>query len=312
MIDSRAQFFTPTFRFAGLIVVWACVAADSARLSIVVSGAPSASAPTVEILKRGLASEHQLRVYTLGESERFNPVAKGRFLAQVSTGDWVIPIGDPATQVIADELDNLPTFFVNAATLRGDFLSQQRVAGVLAYSFEQNLRVAKLLLPELKTIGLLYSPGYEKLMEKMKAAIRANGAESLDELVTSRKDVGPAVRRLVSRSDLLWIAGDPLLTQGLAFEYLLQVSLPLKKPLFSPVPELVADGALFCVQADPQKVAQAAAIALGKLLSDGLPEDQRIQQISGLGGALLLNRRLSDKWNLSLPAGLNAQEVGGP
>lgn len=312
MIDSIRQAFTPALRFACLIVALTSVAAESARLSIVVSGAPSGYSPTVDILKRNLEVDHQVRVYTLGESERFNPVAKGRFLAQVSTGDWVIPIGDPATQVIADELDNLPTFFVNAATLRGGYLSQQRVSGVLAYSFEQNLRVAKLLLPQLKTVGLLYSPGYEGLMEKMKASIHANGVEAVEELVTSRKEVGPAVRSLVARCDLLWIMGDPLLTQGLAFEYLLQISLPQKKPLFSPVPELVAEGALFCVQADPQKVAHAAAIALGKLLGGGLPEALRIQQIPGPGGSLLLNRRLCEKWNLSIPAGLSAQEVGGP
>jgi ABC-type uncharacterized transport system substrate-binding protein len=285
----------------------------AARLSVVVADAKPSTRTILDALRRDLAPDHQVRVFDLRSVNLSDPVVKGRFLAQVSDTDAVISVGDPATRIVSGELEDLRTFFVSAATVKGDFLSQPRVAGILSYSSEETVRAAKTLIPALKSIGVLYTPGYEDVLSGMKASAQQAGVALDAYRVTARADVGPSARRAAERDDLLWIVGDPLLTQDLIFSYLLQQSLSLKKPLAAPLPALVGKGALFCTVPDDQRTAAMASSLVGRFLSarDALPAGERLR--TAPPGGVVVNRGLAAMWGLRVPPSFRAwDEANGP
>ncbi|MGQ0645799.1 MAG: ABC transporter substrate binding protein [Elusimicrobiota bacterium] len=283
--------------------------AEADTLAVVMDGLKPGYQKVIRTLERDLSAGNTIRIYDIGAIDFSNPVAKGRFLSQIASADLVVPIGDPASRLISRELEDLRTFFIAAAALSGEYLGRQQVAGILSYSPEETVRVARVLLPELKVISVFYTPGYEGVVTRMKSAARGMGFAVDAHRVKSRQEVGPAIRTAAARADLFWIAGDPLLTQDLIFSYLLQESLNQKKPLAVPVPHLVEKGGLFCTVPDQDKIAQLASTTLTSFLSPGFqPSDQNRVQPAPREGYVLINRRLAEKWDIDIPPSLRLWE----
>jgi ABC-type uncharacterized transport system substrate-binding protein len=273
----------------------------AARLSVVMDGSQPRHVKLVAAVTKSLSPKNRIQVFDIRTVDVTNPLEKGRFLSRVAAADLIVPIGDAPIRLVSDELEDLQVLFVAGEGLRGDYLGRLQTAGILSYSPAETIRVAKILLPRMKTIGVLYTHGYEFLVDRMKAPCRDAGIELHSYKIGTRMEIGPAVRRSAARDDLIWIAGDPILTQDLVFAYLLQESLPLKKPLASPIPALVSKGALFCTVPDPDKLSALVSTAVERMLSSDLPfpEDQRLQ-----GGPdnsyVLVNRGLADKWGIKI------------
>jgi ABC-type uncharacterized transport system substrate-binding protein len=287
--------------------------ARAALLSVVVDELKPDTRKVIAALERDLGTDNQIRVHTLGSLDLSDPVAKGRFLAQVAAADLVVPIGDPAALLVSEELDDLQTFFISAGGLSGQVLGRRHVAGILSYSPEETIRVAKALLPRAKDIGMLFTPGYEGVSLRMQSAAVEEGFSMTLYRVGSRQEVGPAVREAVTRSDLVWIVGDPLFTQDLVFAHLLQESLRFKKPLAAPLPGLVKKGALFCTVPDGERLAQLASETLAVLLAgQGPARGADRVRAAPAGGSVLLNRPLAEKWDIRVPSSLRLWHERAP
>lgn len=301
------------FRFFFLSVLsLAPAGARAAQLSVVVDESKYSYQKVIDALQRELGAGNRIRIHDLRTVNLSNPVAKGRFLSQVAAADLIIPIGDPASRLVAEELEDLKTFFIAAGGLSGEYLGRPQVGGILSYSPEETVRVAKALLPELNDIGVLYTPGYEAVMLRMESAAEKTGLTMTAYRIASRREVGPAARTAAARADLLWVVGDPLLTQDLIFSYLLQESLRSRKPLAAPLPALVGRGSLFCTVPDGEELARLASAALAGLLTADL-------RYSGSGrvqpapdeGAVLVNHGLAEKWGIRVPASLRLWKAEG-
>lgn len=279
--------------------------AHAVRVAVVVDDLKPAYQELVDSLKRNADATDTIRVHDLKTIDLSDPLTKGRFLAQLAAVDLIVPIGDPAAVLVSEELEENKTFFVAAATLRGEYLSHKQVAGVLSYSPQATVRIAKALIPELKTMGVLYTPGYETVVSRMEAAAREAGLTLVGYRVASRQAIGPTVRKAVAGTDLIWIAGDPLFTQDLIFNYLLQESVRSKKPLAASSPSLVEKGALFCAMPDAEKLAGLAFQTLSgfRSLDDPFEKPNRVMSAPG-DGFVLVNQRLAEKWGIHIPASL--------
>lgn len=293
---------------AWLSAAWTLLSVSGAGaqlLSVVVDDLKPDTRKVIAVLERDLGGDNMIRVHTLRTLNMSDPVAKGRFLAKVAAADLIIPIGDSAARLVSEELDDFKTFFIAAGGLSGQVLGRRHVSGVLSYSPEETVRVAKALLPRIKDIGVLYTPGYESVALRMQSAAVESGLTMTSYKVKSRQEVGPAVREAATRSGLVWVVGDPLFTQDLIFTYLLQEALRLKKPLAGPLPELVSKGGLFCTIPDGDNMARVASEALSLILKAGAsgPEGSRVRPAPA-GGAVLLNRPLAEKWDIRVPSSL--------
>jgi hypothetical protein len=128
--------------------------ARAALLSVVVDDdLGPGNREVISVLEKSLGPGNTVRVYSLRSLDLSNPVAKGRFLARVAAADVVVPVGDPAARLVSEELDELRTFFIAAGGLSGQTLARRQVAGILSYSPEETVRVAKILLPRVKDPG---------------------------------------------------------------------------------------------------------------------------------------------------------------
>ena len=285
--------------------------ARAATLSVVVDRTRYQN--VVERLQHDFGDTNKIQIHNLKGVNFSHPVQKGRFLAQIANADLVIPIGDSAAQMIEKELDELPTFFIASAALSGPYLSRRHVSGILSYSPEETVQVATALLPHLKAIGVLFTPGYEPVVIKMKSASQKMGLTLAAHPVRSRKDVSPLARRLAADVDLIWIVGDPLLTHDLIFLYLIQESFQFKTPVAGPVRELIKKGGLFCTIPDKEMLAHSAAQALGQLLQTNgtLKEPSRIQ-FADKKGVVLINSQLAKKWNIQVPDSLRLWKGNEP
>ncbi len=146
----------------------------------------------------------------------------------------------------------------------------------------------------------------------MNSAARRNDISLNSQRINSRKEIGAAALRISSRSDLLWVVGDPLLAHDLVFGYLLHDTLSMKKPVAAPLPALVKKGGLFCTIPDHEKMARLASSTLARFLGQeaGFSSELRIQPAPD-DGFVMINRQVADKLNIRIPSSLRLWEGKG-
>jgi ABC-type uncharacterized transport system substrate-binding protein len=128
------------------------------------------------------------------------------------------------------------------------------------------------------------------------------GIEIVKARVDSVADVVPAMSRLLQQAKAVWIIGDPALSRGAAFEFVIEQSLARKVPVIAPSPWGVEHGALFCSTADVKKLAVQAADSLRGVLQANLSFSGRPVETAS-GGALLVNVNTQKSLGLKLPPG---------
>lgn len=282
------------------------VPADSARVAIVVDDSARLRwRGVVRTIERDHGAANIVRVYNMAAADLANPIARGRFLARVAAADLVVPVGGRASALVSVELNELPAFFVAGDALSGRYLSQPHVGGIFLSSPEDTIQVAKTMLPGLTTIGVLYTRGYEPVVNRIRSVGNAAGLVIRARRVEARGEIGAAAADLSKSAGLLWVAGDPLLLSDVILSYLLQESLRAKRPLVSPVPAHVRKGALFCTIPDPDLLAKLASSSVAEALSaKGANAPGERLKSPPSSGLVLINRRLAERWRLPVPSTL--------
>lgn len=256
----------------------------AARVSLVVEQRPAGE------LAGALERAHVLVIPFVRE-RLIDPLQKGRFLSALQASERVVVVGLEASEWVARELEDVPVHFAGGlARVPGAALAGQPWSGTLGCSAAQFAGYAR--DAGWRRVTLLHTPGYERALGPLRDAARAAGLEVSDAAVRGRADLPRSAPRAMSAADALWLVGDPLLTQGAGFDYLVELSLSRKVPLIAPEPALVGGGALLACEPDPGRaLRRGAAAALGPAPAPGSFSD-------GDAGRLLINKVLARKWGV--------------
>jgi ABC-type uncharacterized transport system substrate-binding protein len=248
----------------------------------------------------------RLLTYELRDVQRNDPIAKGRLLAALQTCDLVVAVGNGATEFAVHELEDVPVYFVDATVVPGRSLEAASVSGLFGYSVEDLLDAVKLL--HLGRLGLAYTPGYEPLADLVRQGADARGVPVVARKISSSKELAPAVRALLDRARVIWLAGDPLLMRGAGFEFIQENALSAAIPLVGGGPWSVSHGALLGSAPNEAQQEAEAVRTIDSILERRPGTGPRLKP-AARGGVILLNASLAAKWKLRAPEGARWRRV---
>jgi hypothetical protein len=219
-----------------------------------------------------------VKVVAFDRAKLSDPIAKGRFVAAAQSSGVVLSASrGRACGWLASELEGV--------SLR--CLAPFNGAQVLDYAREARWR----------RVAAIYSPGYEKLLERLRSAARARGVELVPLPLRRASDLPDRLPAAVTGVDALWLI-DGSLASGASLDYVIEQSLSHRVPLVTSEPDLIARGAFLDAQIGDDAlvrhaVSVATSIARGADAGDTDPPP----------GRLLINAVLARRWGLKVPGG---------
>ena len=141
------------------------------------------------------------------------------------------------------------------------------------------LAALRMLKPDIRHVGVIYSRQGLTKMVAARAAARALGVELHDQLIESSPDAIRAIHSLVwgrtdetshrtPKVDALWVGPDPLVVDMPLLQYLLTVQLSARVPILAGTRQMVAHGALLSVDWSPEAVGENLALQVNQILDD--------------------------------------------
>ena len=152
---------------------------------------------------------------------------------------------------------------------------------VLEYGVETQLAWIKRILPDFKTIGVLYNPAAsgQRVAAAKKAATKL-GLKFVAQEVNSPSELPVAMESLFRRVDVLWGLTDPVVLSRQTAKAILLTSFRNKVPFIAPSSAWVKAGALYSLEVDYNDIGvqtgeMARSVLRGKQVSSIAPQQPR-------------------------------------
>lgn len=222
-----------------------------------------------------------VKVLAFDEVRPGDPIGKGRFLASVQASDRVITAtGGKACGWLARETDGVP------------------IHCVVPYDPRQVLDFAR--AAGWKRIAVVHMEGYEKVFARMRLHARERGITLEPVRVEKIRELPESVPRALKTAQAVWILGDPLLTEGPAFAYLVEAALARRLPLLGPGADIVTRGAFLGADSDSKAMVKHSVDVANAAAAGAAPDDSDVEVA---GGTLSFNQVLARRWGVRVPGG---------
>lgn len=227
--------------------------------------------------------------------------------------DLVVAIATPTAQAMVQALPDTPIFFAGVTDPEGAQLvaSLEEPGGNVTGTSDfppvaEQLKLITEVVPEAKTIGLLYSSAETNShihADMVKAAAPALGLEVREATVSNSSEVAQAAESL-SDVDAFFVGTDNTIVS--AIESVVQVAEAAKIPLVLSDPDSVVRGALAAYAVDYRaQGVQTGTMAATMLKAGGSPADVPVERAKDL--ELSINLGAAERMGVTLPEALVAR-----
>jgi len=303
----------------GLALAVAAHAADVKNVAIITMN----DTPQLLEVKDGLMAGLASHGYTEGKNLNVNfKSAQGNFgtaqqIVRQFIGenpDVIVTITTPTSQAAIAATKDMPIIFTTVTDpLKSKLVTQEKHPGGNASGIsdlvpaERQLDVVKEIVPNLKTLGLVYDPGLDNArstVESIKAIAPKMGFTIVESPAMGINNVPSAGQALVGKVDAIFVPNDT--TVYGAFESLVKVAQDGKVPLFTAERRSVQRGAVATVGFDFKDMGMRTADMVDKVLKGTKPGDMDVQYMKDLPNALALyiNKDSAEKMGVKLPPDL--------
>jgi len=221
------------------------------RVAVILSLSEAPFREVVAGLKARIEREGFAPVYDIFELDGATANA-GPAFAKIRNGNYaaVITLGALATDLAVKEVPDAP--LIAGLILRPDILKRARNAtGVtLEFTGEQQLQWIRKMLPEAKTVGVLYSKENRNAVELADRIAATLGLEIVKQEIETPEGVPAALNRIAQRADVLWGIPDSLVLSAQLAKPILLFSFHNKIPFVGPSAPWVKAGALYALDWD--------------------------------------------------------------
>lgn len=190
-----------------------------------------------------------------GNTATAGQIAK-KFIGDKSAA--IVAIGTPSAQAVAASTRDIPLVFsavtdpVAAKLTPSWSASGTNVTGVSdALPLEPQIELIKTLVPQVKNIGFVYSPGEVNsttIFEQLKTTLATDGIGAVGAPAQRTADVATAARSLLGKVDVIYSTTDNNVVS--AYESLYKVGVENKLPLIASDPDSAKRGAVAALGAN--------------------------------------------------------------
>ncbi|WP_028022550.1 ABC transporter substrate binding protein [Enterovibrio calviensis] len=275
--------------------------------------------PALDATRQGLLDGLKAKGYVDGENLEFsyqtaqgNPAIAVQIARQYvgESPDVLVGIATPSAQALVAATKSIPVVFtavtdpVGAKLIKDMNKPSANVTGLSDLSpVAQHVALAKELLPNMKTIGVVYNPGESNavaLVELLQEAAKNQGLTVIEGTALRSADVQSAAQIVASKADAIYAPTDN--TVASAIDGLIGAANQAKKPVIGGATSYIPNGAIAALGFDYYQIGVQTADYVAALL-DG-KEVSALPAKVAVGSDLVINQKAAQKLGITVPQAL--------
>lgn len=228
-----------------------------------------------ELAQEGFKDGQNLKVNF--QSAQGNTATAGQIAKQfvAENPDVIVAIATPSAQSVAAATRTIPVVFsavtdpVEAKLVPSWEASGTNVTGASdQLPLEPQIDLMKQIIPNLKTVGYVYSPGEVNstvVQKQLESQLGAQGIKLIAVPAQRSTDIAPAARSLQGKVDVIYTSLDNNVVS--AYESLYQAAKESKIPLIASDTDSVKRGAVAALGVDYHRLGQETGKIVGRILN---------------------------------------------
>ncbi len=272
--------------------------------------------PALDATRQGLVDGLKAKGYEQGKNLDFdyktaqgNPAIAVQIARQYvgERPDVLVGIATPTAQALVSATRDIPVVFTAVTDPVGAKLVSQmekpgkNVTGLSDLSpVAQHVELIKELLPNVKTIGVVFNPGEANsvtLVELLKAHAKMQGIEVVEATALKSADVQSATQAIAAKSDVLYAPTDN--TVASAIEGMIVAANQAKTPVLGGATSYVEKGAIAGLGFDYYQVGVQTADYVAAILDGKEPGDLDVKVAKG--SDLVVNSNAAKLLGIEIP-----------
>ncbi|RXJ74611.1 ABC transporter substrate-binding protein [Veronia nyctiphanis] len=297
---------------AALITTPFSFAADTAKVAV----SQIVEHPALDATRKGILDGLKKLGYEEGKNLDFtyqtaqgNPAIAVQIARQFvgESPDVLVGIATPTAQALVSSTKKIPVVFtavtdpVGAKLLKNMDKPEANVTGLSDLSpVAQHLALAKELLPNMKSIGVVYNPGEANavtLVELLREAAEKEGIKVVEGTALKSADVQSAAQIVASQSDAIYAPTDN--TVASAIDGLVNAANQAKKPVIGGATSYIPNGAIAALGFDYYQIGVQTADYVAAILNGKSPSELPARVATG--SDLAVNLKAAEKLGITVP-----------
>lgn len=218
----------------------------------------------------------------------------------------VIAITTPSAQAAYQVIKETPVIFSAVTDPAGAGLNGKGMTGISDMTpIQKQLDLLKQLLPEAKTIGMVYNTGEQNSVVQVEMAeemAKAMGLEVISTGISSTNDLATALDQVLGQSDVFYAHVDNSLAS--AFPLLVSKADAAGKPIIGAVEKYVTDGALATDGIDNYQIGYQTGLMAAKILNGTDINQLPIETLEKT--ELIISKKVADRYQIAIPEALKS------
>lgn len=272
--------------------------------------------PALDATRQGLLDGLKAKGYEQGKNLDFdfktaqgNPAIAVQIARQFvgENPDVLVGIATPTAQALVSATKTIPVVFTAVTDPIGAKLVKKleqpgkNVTGLSDLSpVEQHVELIKEIMPNVKSIGVVYNPGEANavsLMELLKSSTQKHGIKLIEATALKSADVQTATQAIASKSDILYALIDN--TVASAIEGMIVSANQAKTPVFGAATSYVERGAIASLGFDYYQIGVQTADYVVAILEGQAPGKLDVKVAKG--SDLMINKTAAEKLGVAIP-----------
>ncbi|HGS4916177.1 TPA: ABC transporter substrate-binding protein [Vibrio cholerae] len=278
--------------------------------------------PALDATRQGLLDGLKAKGYEEGKNLEFdyktaqgNPAIAVQIARQFvgEKPDVLVGIATPTAQALVSATKTIPIVFTAVTDPVGAKLVKQleqpgkNVTGLSDLSpVEQHVELIKEILPNVKSIGVVYNPGEANavsLMELLKLSAAKHGIKLVEATALKSADVQSATQAIAEKSDVIYALIDN--TVASAIEGMIVAANQAKTPVFGAATSYVERGAIASLGFDYYQIGVQTADYVAAILEGKEPGSLDVQVAKG--SDLVINKTAAEQLGITIPEAVLAR-----
>lgn len=221
----------------------------------------------------------------------------------------VIAITTPSAQAAFQTVKDVPVIFSAVTDPKGAGLDAKGITGVSDMTpIRKQLELLKQLLPEAKTVGMVYNTGEQNSVVQVELAekiAKELGLEIVSTGVSNTNDMPQALDQILSKSDVFYAHVDNSLAT--AFTLLAEKANTANVPIIGAVENYVTDGALATDGIDNYDIGYQTGLMAAKILKGESVENLPIETVANT--QVIISKKVAERFKINIPEALKGKLI---
>ena len=291
----------------GITLILAQSPSGAVQISIMVSQRSDAHNAALTGFLRAIEKSQQIEtiIYNLGGNMEMG-IEAAKLIKKMKP-NLVLAVGTTAALAAKKELMDIPIVFCMVLNpVSSGLVKYMRSPGgsitgaSLDIPLETQYKYIKMLIPDAKSIGVIYNPEETGiLVEEAVRVAKAGNISLIAKAISSEREVPDALKSMLNKVDILWSVADGTVFGPQSTRYILLTTLRARVPFMGLSPAFLKAGALMALSCDYTDIGKQAAEIAMRILDGENPGDIPIAVPRKI--SLYINLRTAEHIGLNVP-----------